>query len=672
MTTKVVPLVVGPGIQRDGTVFAAPSYVDGRWVRFQYGRPRKIAGYEASFINSPGISRGMTMSAQNGINYIISGFNNSLQQWTTGTDEGVGSGPTPFNYAGGIVTFTITNQGSAYTNGTYTNVPVVSAQGNNGLATVVVASNKVNSVVITAPGTNYLTGNTFTFNAASIGGTGSGFVATINTVNTFTASALNLWQMDLGYDPYGTGNNNLIAHPGQNLSDISSTVNTRPLVGPFTGTTVSPVGVFTATGTLTSGSANVTFATTNVAMGAGVTVTGTGIPANTTIVSANTVSGVWTVVLSNNATASGATLLTFDNNISVSGGVVMLYPYLFVYGNNGLIQNCSAGDFNNWTSADSNANNIASTKVVKGLPLRGGTTSPAGLFWTLDSVVRVTYAPQTVGASTLYWRYDLITQQSSILSSSCVIEYDGIYYWAGVDRFLMYNGVVQEVKNTQNLNYFFDNLNISQRQKVWVSKVPRWGEIWWFFPSGTSTECNDAVIYNVREQCWYDAGQALGARRSAGVFSEVFRRPIWGGWEQNPIDGYNLWQHEVGTDEVFLNQVSAVESYFETNVLGASVGLVGSTQNGGDNLWTRCERVEPDFVQSGSMYLIVTGKGYADDVDQPSSQYPFDPTTLKIDMKEQRREMRMRFGSNVERGDYFLGKTMLSIESGDVRGTGNP
>jgi hypothetical protein len=306
------------------------------------------------------------------------------------------------------------------------------------------------------------------------------------------------------------------------------------------------------------------------------------------------------------------------------------------------------------------------------MPLRGGTTSPAGLFWTLDSLVRVTYAPQNVGTSTLYWRYDLITQQSSILSSQCVIEYDGIFYWVGTDRFLMYNGVVQEIPNTQNTNYFFDNLNYTQRQKVWASKVPRWGEIWWFFPNGDSDECNDAVVYNVREQCWYDAGQAIGARRSAGTFSEVFRRPIWGGWDQNGTGGYTLWQHEKGTDQVYTNHVDAIESYFETNVLGGGMGLVGSPQGAGDNLWTRIERVEPDFVQSGTMNLIVTGKGYADDADQPSAPYPFDPTTLKIDMKEQRREMRLKFISNVSNGDYFLGKVVLNIDTGDVRGTGNP
>ena len=672
MTVKVAVLQPGAGIQRDGTQFASGTYVDGKWVRFQYGRPRKIGGYRGVFLNASGISRGMIMSSQDGLNYVVSGYSNGLQQWITNNTNAVGSGPTPILASGPILAISITNQGSSYTNGTYTSVPVTASVGSGALATVTVSSNLVFSVVITAAGSGYTIGESVNISAASIGGTGSGFAGYVLSLTNYSPDSNTLWQFDLGFDAYGTGQNQLIAHPGENLNDISSTVNSRPMVGLFTGNTVAPVGIFTATGTLTSGTPTVTFATTNIAIGPGVSVTGAGIPASTTVVSAQTIAGVWTATLSANATASGANLLTFDNNISVSGGVCMLFPYLFVYGNNGLIQNCSAGDFNNWTSSDSNANNVSSTKVVKGLPIRGGTTSPAGLFWTLDSVVRVTYAPQTVGTSTLYWRYDLITQQSSIMSSQCVIEYDGIFYWVGTDRFLTYNGVVQEVKNTQNMNYFFDNLNFSQRQKVWVSKVPRWGEIWWFYPKGDSVECNDAIIYNVRDQVWYDAGQALGARRSAGVFSEVFLKPIWGGWDQNGTGGYTLWQQETGSNQIYTNQVDAVESYFETNVIGSGQGLVGSAQAPGDNLWTRCERVEPDFVQVGTMALVVTGKGYADDIDAPSDPYPFDPTTLKIDMKEQRREMRMRFTSNTQDGDYYMGRVLINIESGDVRGTGNP
>jgi len=672
MTAKVVTLQVGPGIQRDSTQFSSVSYVDGKWVRFQYSRPRKIGGYNGSFLNATSTSRGMIMSSQDGLNYVISGYNDGIERWTTDNDNAVGFGPTQIEPVGSVATIQIVNQGTLYTNGTYTNVPIVTAVGTGCVATVVVSSNLVFSVTVTSGGVGYPHNEPVTIAAASIGGTGSGFTGYVSSLTTYSPNNNTLWQFDIGYDALGNGNNNLIGHPGQNLADISSSVNTRPLFGPFTGTTLTPVGVFTASGTTTNGLATVTFATTIAAIGAGVSVTGAGIPANTTVLSAAEVGGVWTATLSANATASGTVTLTFDNNISVSGGIVMLFPYLFAYGNNGLIQNCAAGDFSNWTSADSNSNNISSTKVVKGLPLRGGTTSPAGLFWTLDSVVRVTYAPTTVGNQTLYWRYDLITQQSSIMSSQCVIEYDGIFYWVGTDRFLTYNGVVQELDNKQNFNYFFDNLNYNQRQKVWVSKVPRWGEIWWFFPSGSATECNDAIIYNVREKVWYDAGAALGARRSAGVFSEVFRRPIWAGNDENTAGKYTLWQHETGTNEVYTNNVNAIDSFFETNIIGARVGLVGSVEQPGDNVWTRCERIEPDFVQSGPMEIVVLGKGYAEDTTQESSPYTFDPDTLKVDMREQYREMRLRFRSNTQNGNYFMGRVLLSIDTGDVRGTGNP
>ena len=671
MTAKVVALQIKPGIQRDGTQLAAPTYVDGQWTRFQNGLPRKIGGYKGIFINGTGISRGMTMTSTNGLNYVISGYNDGLQQWSTDNDNGIGFGPTDYLITAPLVSVAITNGGLGYVNGTYTAVPLTGGTGAGAQATIVVSTGIVQSVTITTAGTGYAVNDELSASAASLGGTGSGLVLTATANTWFAASDANLWQFDIGYDSYGSGANKLIAHPGQNLLAIDSTVNTRPLIGDFPGSTLTPVGIFTDIGTLNS-TTTVTFAATNVAIGAGVSVSGTGIPANTKVVSVSTVSGVWTAILSNAATITGTSTLTFDANVSVSGGVVMLHPYLFVYGNYGLIKNTSAGNFNDWVSADANETTVATGKVVKGLPLRGGTTSPAGLFWTLDSVVRVTYAPSTVNGLNFYWKYDLLTSQSSVMSSQCFIEYDGIFYWAGVDRFLSYDGIVREIPNNQNMNYFFDNINYAQREKVWCTKVPRWGEIWWFYPKGDATECTDAIIYNVREKTWYDAGEAPGARRSAGTFSEVFRYPIWAGNEPNSAEGYTLWQHETGVDQVYLNYVDAIESYFETPALGSYAGLVGSTQQAGDNLWTRCERIEPDFVQSGEMYVVVTGKGYADDVDQPSTPYTFQSDTLKIDMREQRREMRLRFGSNTQGGSYFMGKVLLSLDTGDVRGTGNP
>jgi len=52
--------------------------------------------------------------------------------------------------------------------------------------------------------------------------------------------------------------------------------------------------------------------------------------------------------------------------------------------------------------------------------------------------------------------------------------------------------------------------------------------------------------------------------------------------------------------------------------------------------------------------------------------YAYQPGTLKIDLREQRREMRLRFESNTQNGNYQMGKVLLLAEAGDERATGNP
>ena len=686
MTKKVLTIDTQAGIQRDGTIFDLSFYTDGKWVRFQRNRPRKIGGYRSITNDVLGYSRGIYVNSVDGNNQVFNGYNNGLEVINI-DNNGVGAGFSEFTFTGLILTVGTLVGGSSYTNGTYTNVTLTGGSGSGAKATIVVSGATVTAVTLTKPGNSYVVGNTLSATAASIGGTGSGFSIKVATINDgFTESDLNLWQFDSSYDAQGTGNQLLLAHPGLNLAQIDQTVATPVLAGDIAGTTLSPL-----TDT------------------AGTTPTG--------------------------------------DIISVAGGVVVLHPYVFVYGDNGLIKNCSAGNPYDWNGADANETNAASTKIVKGLPVRGGSNAPSGLFWALDSLIRVSYAPTTINtggaASTIYWRYDVISSQSSILSSSSVIEYDGIYYWCGVDRFLLYNGVVKEIQNTFNQNYFFDNLNYAQRQKVYANKVPRFGEIWWFYPSGDSEECNDAIIYNIRENCWYDAGGALGAYRTAGYFSQVFKYPINAGAVLSTVQevfsssittvntnpaievpitnqiavgqlvigtgiptdsliltivpsataGYftvtlnknatasgtvtatfnttagrvTLWQHEVGTDEINDTNVNAIESYFETSDLGWVQGGPAQTVPVGDNYWLRIERIEPDFIQEGDMSVIVTGRPFAQAEDVDSDPFVFTPTTGKVDMREQRREIRLRFISNTQGGNYQMGKVLLDATIGDVR-----
>jgi hypothetical protein len=129
----------------------------------------------------------------------------------------------------------------------------------------------------------------------------------------------------------------------------------------------------------------------------------------------------------------------------------------------------------------------------------------------------------------------------------------------------------------------------------------------------------------------------------------------------------SLWHHEIGTDEVKNTATLAIESYFETNDLGLVAGGPSQPTMVGENVWLRLDRVEPDFVQAGEMECYVTGRPFAQDQDTTSAAYPFDPDTGKIDMREQRRELRLKFVSNVQGGDYQLGKVLLNADIGDVR-----
>jgi len=64
------------------------------------------------------------------------------------------------------------------------------------------------------------------------------------------------------------------------------------------------------------------------------------------------------------------------------------------------------------------------------------------------------------------------------MSANCVVTVDNEFYWIGLDRFYVYNGVVQKLDNVMSRDYFFDNLNWDVRSKVWGMYLPLDDEIW--------------------------------------------------------------------------------------------------------------------------------------------------------------------------------------------------
>jgi len=98
---------------------------------------------------------------------------------------GIG-GVAPYISSGPILTTTLTNGGSGYVDGTYTDVAttLISSTGIGALFTIVVSGGVVTSATLTWAGVLYKVGDTITVSNTLLGGTGSGLIITINTVDS--------------------------------------------------------------------------------------------------------------------------------------------------------------------------------------------------------------------------------------------------------------------------------------------------------------------------------------------------------------------------------------------------------------------------------------------------------------------------------------------------------
>lgn len=614
MAASVVVLKSGAGIKRDGTIFEGDFYVDGSWVRFQRGLPRKIWGYRAISLYLPQITRGLSTFVQNQLVYSHAGSSDAINRFTvTGSFvPSIVTDRTPVA-VGAIGTVTLTGGAAGSVNSVTVNGVTITSGSvafNTNLATTAAAVAANINAYISSP--NYAAtavGPVIAISPTVGGSASNGFVVAV-TLTTITATTTNLaggsnalvansnntWMFDVMFDSVSL-DNLLIASVAPNLTAIDSSANGQIFTGNVLGT--NPL-----------------------------------------------------------------VEVKLPANANASGGIVVLHPYLFYYGTAGIVGWSIPGDPRDLTGSGSGQARIAGQKIVKGLPLRAGAGSaPAGLFWAYNALIRSTFT----GGPTVF-QFDTISAETTILSPNSVIEYDGIYYWCGVDRFLMFNGVVRELPNTMNLNFFFDNLNENQTQKVFATKVPRFGEIWWCFPLGDSTECNHAIIFNVRENTWYDT-PLPNSGRSAASFVPFFAAPLTTGVTNQSGLGYKVWLQEQGLDEIDGISINSIVSYFETSDLSLAV-------LNNQNRKVKISYIEPDFVQEGDMTVEVLGRANARAPTVTSNVVTFvanpgsNPAAQIVPFKEQRREMRVRFTSNTVGGDYQMGQVLMHIEPGDGTITG--
>jgi len=199
-------------------------------------------------------------------------------------------------------------------------------------------------------------------------------------------------------------------------------------------------------------------------------------------------------------------------------------------GNPRKVQWCNQEDNTDWTASDTNQAGDFELQTT-GQIMCGCRMKGRGLILTDNDAHSVTYQ----GAPFVYG-FERVGTACGVASRKTLVAIDEGAFWMGKRAFFMFDGSVAKELPCEVSDYVFDDINEDQITKSFAVHNSQYGEVWWFYPSGGSNECDKYVAFDYKENHW-EIGEL---ERTSGIDSGVFRHPIW-------IDASNnLYNHENG------------------------------------------------------------------------------------------------------------------------------
>jgi len=132
--------------------------------------------------------------------------------------------------------------------------------------------------------------------------------------------------------------------------------------------------------------------------------------------------------------------------------------------------------------------------------------------------------------------FERVGSSCGAISRLCAASVDAGVFWMGQAGFYVYSGGAVRELPCEVLDYVFTEMNNVQRSKVAAVANSQFSEIWWFYPSASSTENDRYVSYNYAENHWSVGEMSRTSGSDAGVFST----PIWA-----DATG-KIYNHEIG------------------------------------------------------------------------------------------------------------------------------
>jgi hypothetical protein len=274
------------------------------------------------------------------------------------------------------------------------------------------------------------------------------------------------------------------------------------------------------------------------------------------------------------------------------------------------------------------------------------------------------------------------------LGQHAAVFAQGAVFWMGFGGgFFMYDGTVKQLPSLVEDFVFTTQgdalgINYNANQIAYGYHNSLYNEVGWYYAASGSQQINRNVVFNFLEQTWTTGSLARTSYNDAQTYALPYATqftvntipsfPTING-ATNTFGSSKYWAHEIGVNEVDANGVStAITSYIQSGDYDLDVqqGMAGD----GENIM-RVSRFIPDFKNlSGNAKVTMFFRNYPNQAEQSDSNGPLitgpftcNSTTTFVSTRVRGRQVSLKIENDAVNQSWRYGTLRLDIQAGGRR-----
>ena len=616
-------LQIAPGIDKQNTEYGA----EGRWVdcdnvRFRYGLPEKIGGWEKVTSDAlVGATRAiLSYSDLKGVKYIVYGTNKKLYAYSEGSYADIT--PTRSTGTGNITQFATTNGSSTVTvtdssHGALIGDFVTIASVSGAVGGISAANLQGEFEILTVPDDD-----TYTIEAKAAASSETTGATANATYQVNTGAAVSLFGYGWGAGTWSTST--------WNTSREGLTGADKPLLE-------------SAKWALDNWGEDVLALQFNGGLFYWDTSDGL-----TSLASTTEVSGA--------PTKSRFMLVSGDDRHVICFGTETTIGTTTTQ-DNMFIRWSDQESTSDWTPTATNT--AGSFRLVDGNQINTAVRSRgAVMIWT-DTAL---YQMQFIGAP-LTFGFKQIGSNCGAVGINAAVDVSGNSYWMSNDSFFVYDGAVKKIPCSVQ-DYVFDDINENAKQDVFCASNSNYNEVMWFYASANSDQIDRMVIYNYAENLWYIGTLARTSWSDYGVYPVPYATQFLSTDTTATISTITglkagrtfVFLHETGTED----DGSAMANHIESGDIDIADG---------DNFMS-ISRFIPDFKNlTGTADVTIKTRPYPSGTQTSHGSFDVTTSTTKVNTRIRGRQVAVRISSDAVSDKWRYGTMRLDIRPDGMRGS---